>query len=40
MAEAEPVWVKGNHEPATEIDGLAKYVLPEPSTVILRHQEI
>ena len=33
MAEAEPVWVKGNQEPATVIDGLAKYEVPEPSIV-------
>ena len=33
MVDAEPVWVNGNQEPATVIDGLEKYEVPEPSTV-------
>ena len=33
--KAEPDWVSGNHEPATVTEGLAKYEVPEPSTVMV-----
>ena len=35
IVEAEPVWVNGNHDPATVTEGLAKYEVPAPSTVMV-----
>ena len=35
MVDAEPDWVSGNHEPATVTEGLAKYEVPAPSTVMV-----
>jgi len=33
--EAEPLWVSGNQDPATVTEGLAKYEVPAPSTVMV-----
>ncbi len=35
IVEAEPVWVSGNQDPATVTEGLAKYEVPAPSTVMV-----